>query len=429
MFYGLVVPAKKETKVEGSNTNLIHVSSIALHSKTPGSTNVFLKKNNERFLVAVLDSQRQAQVALDFYILSSDNVSFFSESGEVHVVGYYEPSEADLALAPKNKVSKAQPVEVPRKKSNISKEDDLDELDIKPKGPVKAAPVVNQKAPAIVQKFEVRETTQPAKVVALNLPKPSVHQPKVVPAPVPKKQATQDEDLEELDDEDLEGLDEEDLENLDDEEEDEEGDEDDEDLEDEEDDEEDEEDEEEDEEEDTESKPRKNVGKRNAVIEDDDEEEEEGDDEDEPLQKRPQRGASSDRPSNNRGFVQNNFRGDRGSRGGDRGFRGGSRGFRGDSRGSVDRRGGFRGGDRDGGDRRGGFRGGDRRGGFRGGDRDGGDRRGGFRGGDRDGGDRRGGFRGGRGGSRGGSGFRGGRGGSRGGSRGGFRGGRGRGSR
>jgi hypothetical protein len=427
MFYGLVVPAKKETKVEGPGANLIHISSIALNSKTPGSTNVYLKKNTERFLVAVLDNQRQAQVALDFYVLASDNVSFYSENGEVHVVGYFEPSDSDVTPAPKSQNSKVQPVQDARKKSNISNEEDLNELEIKPKGPAKVipGPVQNAKIVAPVQAAKPnpaplakpQDKQQTVKTAPVAVAKPQVQPQKTSPVVAPKKGAIkeEDEDLDELDDEDLEDLDDdEDLEGLD-EEDDEEEDGLDDDEDDDEDIDDDEEDFEDEDEEDLPVHPKKNGGANIKKIQDDededeelendeddedeleiddgedDEDEEEDEEDDQPLQKRPQRGIPNVKQQfNNRG-GQSNFRGDRG------GFRGGDRG-------------GFRGGDR------GGFRGGDR-GGFRGGDR--GDRRGGFRGGDREGGsrggDRRGGFRGGRGGSRGG----------RGGSRGGFRGSRG----
>lgn len=59
MFYGLSVPVKKDTRVESPNGSLIHLSSIALASKGGQSTNVYLKKNNEKFVVAVLDSVKQ----------------------------------------------------------------------------------------------------------------------------------------------------------------------------------------------------------------------------------------------------------------------------------------------------------------------------------------------------------------------------------
>jgi hypothetical protein len=407
MFYGLVVPAKKDTRVEGSSTNLIHISSISLNSKTPVSTNVYLKKNNEKFLIGVLDSQKQAQVAVDLYVLASDNVSFFSENGEVHVVGYYEPSEADVVLASKAHVHKSQPVPVQRKKSDPVDEEDLDDLDIKPKGPAQnkqqnnvPAKPAQQTAPQTVQKPQApaqaqqkvtqapNQTQQKAAVTAQKPQAPAQAQPQKAAAPK-KPVEEDDEDLDELDEEDLEELDDEDLEGLDDDEEDDE-----EDLEDDDEDEdldelEDDEEEEEEDDEDETPAPKKNgaVAKKPQVEDDEDDfeeddedlEEDDGeDDEDEqPLKKRPQGNIPNVKQHFNNGGERGGFRG---SRGGNRDFRDGDRperrGFRGGDRGEGR---GFRGGDRRGGR---GFRGGDRGGrGFRGGDRGGRGFRGGSRGG------------------------------------------------
>jgi hypothetical protein len=366
MFYGLVVPPKKEIRVEGSSSNLIHISSIALHSKTPVTTSVYLKRNGEKFLLGVLDSQKQAQIGLDLYVLSSDNVSFVSENGEVHVVGYYEPSEAVVAVAPKTNVNqKSNPVHTQQKKSDQVNDDDLDELDIKPKGPPHAkqsnnAPV-KQTVPQTQSKPQSPAPTQQKATDVANQGK------KETAVPVQKIQGQNEKAagnkkpvVEEEDDEGFDGLDElddEDLEGLDDDEDEEEDDGDSEDLdedelEDLESDEADLDDLEDDEDEEAEaSKPKKNgIGSKKPQAHDDEDEDEDEDEDDQPLQKRPQANIPN---------VKQQFNNNRGGQGNFRGNHGGNRG--GFNQNRSQQQGGFRGGNRGG---NGNFRGGNRGGHF-----------------------------------------------------------------
>jgi hypothetical protein len=96
MFYGLVVPPKKETDFKAPASAIIHLSSVILNSKSAVVTRVFLEKGNQRFLIALLDSEKQFQVPIDLYLSSNDKVTFYSDNAEVHVVGYQE--ENDLSL-------------------------------------------------------------------------------------------------------------------------------------------------------------------------------------------------------------------------------------------------------------------------------------------------------------------------------------------
>jgi hypothetical protein len=113
MFYGSAIHANKETRIHSASTNLIHISQAALSPSTTGRSSLYIKKNNEKFLVCVLDSEKCPQVCLDLYVLTSENVAMTCDNGEVHLIGYFEPSEKDPELHAQAQKQNLHPVVKP----------------------------------------------------------------------------------------------------------------------------------------------------------------------------------------------------------------------------------------------------------------------------------------------------------------------------
>ena len=96
MIYSLILPAKTELKIERKDVNILRISQATLSPKTPNKTQLFLKKDDEEFLLATLDPESNSFVSLELYLLLSEGFSLLSDNGEVHIIGYYEPSPKDL---------------------------------------------------------------------------------------------------------------------------------------------------------------------------------------------------------------------------------------------------------------------------------------------------------------------------------------------
>lgn len=92
MFYGQIIKSKTETTLSQTPTNIVHISSIALTPQSQGRNNLYLKKDQARYLLASLEAGKINQLSVDLYVLQSENVSFYLEGkGEVHLTGYCEP--------------------------------------------------------------------------------------------------------------------------------------------------------------------------------------------------------------------------------------------------------------------------------------------------------------------------------------------------
>jgi hypothetical protein len=114
MFYGLVVPAKKEIEFQVSASSIVHLSAVILNSKSAVETKVFLQKKSERFLIALLNSEKHSQVPIDLFLSPNDKVTFFSDNAEVHVIGYQENNDfsmRDEELKQPSYSHKSQPAE------------------------------------------------------------------------------------------------------------------------------------------------------------------------------------------------------------------------------------------------------------------------------------------------------------------------------
>ena len=408
MFYGIILQPNKESRIEQNGTGLVHISNVAISTKSTEATSLYLKKDNKSYLLATLDPTKTPQITLDLNVLSEENVHLLSTKSELHLTGYYEPMEENGLPVAEAQNGHAKAHQQVKKTSSQVHEEDLKDHEVKPKGPVK------QEESKAVVKTVVASIAKP--VQAQVQAKQPVKQEQAKKQPAKKEESESedeldDEDLEDLDDEDLDDLDDEDLDDLDDEDEEEpvtakgkvaapvkakaakieqEGDEDldeldDEDLEDLEDlDEDDEE-----------------LEEGDDLI--DDEADSEDDEEEAPLRKR------ADGPAKN--FKNEGFKGKQGgfNKGGDKegfqkgGFnKGGDRegGYKGGNKegGFQKSNGGFKN-DRQGGFNKGGFNKGGREGGYKGGDKGGykGGDKGGYKGGDKGGfkGGNKGGYKGG----------------------------------
>ena len=96
MIYSLVLPPNTEVKIERKDVNILRICQAALSLKTPLTTQVFLKKEDQTFLIATLDPNNHSFVPLELYLLLSEEFSLLSDNAEVHIIGYYHPSAKDL---------------------------------------------------------------------------------------------------------------------------------------------------------------------------------------------------------------------------------------------------------------------------------------------------------------------------------------------
>lgn len=100
MFYGLVVTNKKPATITKSATDMIHISKITVSPKSQGRLYLYVTQNKIKSLLAALDTDANSQISTNLFFLASENPVFSLEGrGEIHLVGYCEPSEFDRARA------------------------------------------------------------------------------------------------------------------------------------------------------------------------------------------------------------------------------------------------------------------------------------------------------------------------------------------
>ena len=96
MFWGCVVTESKPFVLpEDSEHELLHISNAALSkSSEPGKTYLLLHKGDEAFTIGSLQKDKVDMLVFDIYVRTSQKVKFtVSGKGEVHITGYFEPTE------------------------------------------------------------------------------------------------------------------------------------------------------------------------------------------------------------------------------------------------------------------------------------------------------------------------------------------------
>jgi len=96
MLWGCIVSEGKPYALPAdSEYELLHISNAALSKASePGKAYLMITKGKETFTVAVLQKDKVETVLMDIYVRTSQNVKLtVSGKGEVHVTGYFEPTE------------------------------------------------------------------------------------------------------------------------------------------------------------------------------------------------------------------------------------------------------------------------------------------------------------------------------------------------
>lgn len=94
MFWGCVVQEGKEARPSFEPSSVLHLTNITLSPNTKGKCLLKIRTvhNSKKLIICSLEEGRVDQRTLDLYLLESDNPVLTVTRGEVHVSGYFEPS-------------------------------------------------------------------------------------------------------------------------------------------------------------------------------------------------------------------------------------------------------------------------------------------------------------------------------------------------
>jgi len=96
MLWGAIVSEQKVYALPAeSEYDLLHISNAALsRSSEPGKTYLMITKGKETYTLAVLQKDKNETASFDIYVRASQNIKLsVSGKGEIHVTGYFEPTE------------------------------------------------------------------------------------------------------------------------------------------------------------------------------------------------------------------------------------------------------------------------------------------------------------------------------------------------
>eukprot|EP00914_Ancora_sagittata_P020682 GHVO01040800.1.p1 GENE.GHVO01040800.1~~GHVO01040800.1.p1 ORF type:complete len:299 (-),score=90.61 GHVO01040800.1:256-1125(-) len=93
MFHGVKVSQQKPALVQSEEHKVLHVSSACLHEpKNNDKTTLYVENNKEQFACCTLQKDKAESAPLDLFLLTDGGSKFVVKgSGEVHLVGYFEP--------------------------------------------------------------------------------------------------------------------------------------------------------------------------------------------------------------------------------------------------------------------------------------------------------------------------------------------------
>src|SRR3990167_6458201 len=98
MFWGCIVKPGKPHQLQQELTDVLYISNISLHPKAHGKSSLYIKVgDSENLLVTSLESGKHEHATVNLYVRISDKVTFTVEgSGEIHISGYFDPTESEI---------------------------------------------------------------------------------------------------------------------------------------------------------------------------------------------------------------------------------------------------------------------------------------------------------------------------------------------